>query len=166
MKKGEHGIAIMAARKDLSLTTPVASDCAALNSLIEAILKAAPDTRCMRDPTRGGVAATLNEWVEDSTIGIEIKESDIPVRESTRAICEMLGFDPLTVANEGKVLVAVPADQANAAVEAMRAHPLGREAKEIGVVTGIRPGKVVLHTAFGTSRIVPLPSGELLPRIC
>jgi hydrogenase expression/formation protein HypE len=162
----DHGIAIMAARKDISLETPIASDCASLNSLTEKIIEAAPNVRCMRDPTRGGVAASLNEWVEEKPFGIEIDENDIPVQGSTMAICEMLGFDPLTVANEGKVLVAVPPKECDAALEAMRGHPLGKTAKAIGEVTTQRPGKVVMNTSFGSSRIVPMPSGELLPRIC
>ncbi len=162
----DHGIAILAARKDISLDAPVKSDCAALNELTEAVLKAAPNARCMRDPTRGGVAASLNEWVEDAQFGIALDEKTIPLRDSTRAICEMLGFDPLNVANEGKVIVAIPADEAEATLAAMKDHERGRDAAIIGEVTADRPGKVVMHTAFGTSRIVPLPSGELLPRIC
>jgi hydrogenase expression/formation protein HypE len=162
----DHGIAIMAARKDISFETPITSDCASLNSLTKKIIEAAPNVRCMRDPTRGGVAASLNEWIESKPLGIEINENDIPIQGSTMAICEMLGFDPLTVANEGKALVAVPAEECNAAIEAICAHPLGKAAKVIGEATSQRPGKVVMNTSFGSSRIVPMPSGELLPRIC
>lgn len=162
----DHGIAVMAARKELKLESPIISDCAALSSLTQILLEAAPNTRCMRDPTRGGVAATLNEWVDGTRRGIEIAEANIPLRESTKAICEMLGFDPLSIANEGKLLAVVSPDEVSKALDAMRSHPLGREACEIGQVNADRPGKVVLHTSIGTSRIVPLPSGELLPRIC
>ncbi len=162
----DHGIAVLAARKDLPLSTPIKSDCAALNTLIQSLLDAAPNARCMRDPTRGGLASVLNEWIEDADYGIEIKEDAIPMHDATRAVCELLGFDPLTVANEGKVLAVVPPDVADAALTAMRAHPQGSEACEIGTVTTDRPGTVVLHTTIGTSRIVPMPSGELLPRIC
>lgn len=162
----DHGIAVMVARKDMLLTTPIYSDCASLNSFIQGILTASPNIRCMRDPTRGGVAASLNEWIEGKSHGIEMNEVDIPIHQSTLAICEMLGFDPLNVANEGKVIVAVPSDECDKALEAMRNHQLGKEAKVIGEVTSQHAGKVVLNTRLGTSRIVPLPSGELLPRIC
>lgn len=162
----DHGIAIMAARKELTLETPIESDCAALNELTHAILEVAPNTRCMRDPTRGGVAAALNEWVENADTGITIEEQTIPLNESTRAICEMLGFDPLTVANEGKLLAVVPAAESEAALKAIQTHGLGKAAAIIGSVTTDNPGKLVMNTSFGTTRIVPLPSGELLPRIC
>jgi len=162
----DHGIAIMAARKELTLETPVESDCAALNELTNAIMEVAPDTRCMRDPTRGGVAAALNEWVENTDTGITIEEGAIPLNESTRAVCEMLGFDPLTVANEGKLLAVVPTAESKAALKAMQSHVLGKNAAVIGSVTTDNPGKLVMSTSFGTTRIVPLPSGELLPRIC
>jgi hydrogenase expression/formation protein HypE len=162
----DHGIAILAARKELKLSTPVTSDCASLAALTQAVLDAAPNTRCMRDPTRGGVAASLNEWIENASFGIALNETTIPLNDSTKAICEMLGFDPLTIANEGKVLVAIPRDEANAALEAMRAHPLGKNAAIIGEVTSAHPAKVVMTTTIGTTRIIPMPSGELLPRIC
>jgi hydrogenase expression/formation protein HypE len=162
----DHGIAIMASRKELTLVTPIESDCAALNELTAAILESAPNTRCMRDPTRGGVAAALNEWIENSDKGIAIEEETIPLNESTRAVCEMLGFDPLTVANEGKLVAVVPAEESAAALSALKAHPLGKDASIIGDVTTDKPGKLVMNTIFGTTRIVPLPFGELLPRIC
>jgi hydrogenase expression/formation protein HypE len=162
----DHGIAVLAARRDISLETPVTSDCAALNTLTRSLREAAPNTRCMRDPTRGGIASVLNEWIEGRPYGIELREDALPLRDATRAVCELLGFDPLTVANEGKVIVVTPPDEADAALSAMRAHPRGRESRVIGTVTADRPGKVVLHTTIGTARIVPMPSGELLPRIC
>jgi hydrogenase expression/formation protein HypE len=162
----DHGIAIMSARKDIRLDTPIKTDCAALGNLTGTVLDAAPNVRCMRDPTRGGVAAVLNEWVEGKALGIELDEASIPMHDATRAVCEMLGFDPLTVANEGKVIAAVPADEAQATLAAMQRHPLGKNAAIIGKVSTDRPGKVVLATSFGTKRIVPMPSGELLPRIC
>jgi hydrogenase expression/formation protein HypE len=162
----DHGIAIMTARKELKIDQPVESDCASLGGLALGIIDTSPNLRCMRDPTRGGLAATLNEWVENKDICIELNEQKIPIKESTRAICELLGFDPLSVANEGKILAVVPADEAEAALDAIRKTELGKSAAIIGEATQNHPGKVILKTAFGTSRIVSMPSGELLPRIC
>ena len=163
---GDHGIAVLSQREGLEFETELLSDSAALNGLIETMLAAAPHTHCMRDPTRGGLAAALNELAGTSKVGIEIEESAVPVRPAVAAACEMLGFDPLTVANEGKLIAFVPPQEADAALAALRAHPLGREATRIGVVTEQHPGMVLARTGIGGRRVVDMPLGELLPRIC
>jgi hydrogenase expression/formation protein HypE len=163
---GDHGIAVLSKREGLEFETELLSDSAALNGLIEALLAAAPHTHCLRDPTRGGLAAALNELASTSNVGVEIEETAVPVRPAVAAACEMLGFDPLTVANEGKLIAFVPPEEAEAALEAIRAHPLGREAAQIGVVTEEHPGMVLARTGIGGRRVVDMPLGELLPRIC
>ncbi len=163
---GDHGIAVLSQREGLTFETELVSDSAPLNGLVEALLEAAPHTHCLRDPTRGGVAAALNELAGTSGVGIEIDESAVPIRPAVAAACEMLGFDPLTVANEGKLVAIVPPEEAEAALEAMRAHPLGRDAARIGTVTEEHPGLVLARTGIGGRRIVDMPLGELLPRIC
>jgi hydrogenase expression/formation protein HypE len=163
---GDHGIAVLSQREGLAFETELLSDSAALNGLIEAMLTAAPHTHCMRDPTRGGLAAALNELASASKVGIEIEEAAVPVRPEVAAACEMLGFDPLTVANEGKLIAFVPPEEADAALAALRAHPLGREAARVGVVTGEHAGMVLARTGIGGRRVVDMPLGELLPRIC
>ncbi len=163
---GDHGIAVLSQREGLEFETELLSDSAALNGLIEAMLAAAPHTHCMRDPTRGGLAAALNELAGTSKVGIEIEEAVVPVRPAVAAACEMLGFDPLTVANEGKLIAFVPPEEADAALAALQAHPLGREAARIGVVTGEHTGMVLARTGIGGRRVVDMPLGELLPRIC
>jgi hydrogenase expression/formation protein HypE len=163
---GDHGIAVLSQREGLEFETELVSDSAPLNGLVEALLAAAPHTHCLRDPTRGGLAAALNELAGTSTVGIEIEEAAVPVQPAVAAACEMLGFDPLTVANEGKLIAFVPPEEAEGALEAMRAHPLGREAAHIGVVTEEHPGMVLARTGIGGRRVVDMPLGELLPRIC
>lgn len=163
---GDHGMAIMAARQKLELEGGLESDSAALHELAQAVLRACPETRAMRDPTRGGLAATLVEIATRRQIGIEADEAAVPVRDSVRGACEILGLDPLLVANEGKLVAFAPESGAAAALEAMRAHPLGREAAAIGRVTTDHPGTVVLRTPIGGKRILDLPFAELLPRIC
>ena len=163
---GDHGIAVLSQREGLAFETELVSDSASLNSLVDALLAAAPHTHCLRDPTRGGLAAALNELAETSSIGIEIEESVVPVRPAVAAACEMLGFDPLTVANEGKLVAFIPPDEAEEALVALRSHPLGREAARIGVVTEEHKGMVLARTGIGGRRVVDLPLGELLPRIC
>lgn len=163
---GDHGAAILAARGDLSVSTSVASDCAPLNGLIGALLDAAPDTRLIRDATRGGLAAVLNELAEASRVGVRVTESAIPIRAEVRGLCDLLGLDPLYLGNEGVAVAVVPADQADAALAALRAHPLGVLAAAIGAITTDRPGRVVLDTPFGGTRIVDLLVGDPLPRIC
>ncbi len=163
---GDHGIAVLSQREGLEFETELLSDSAALNGLIETMLAAAPHTHCMRDPTRGGLAAALNELAGTSKVGIEIEEAAVPVRPAVAAACEMLGFDPLTVANEGKLIAFVPPEEADAALAALQAHPLGREAARVGVVTEEHAGMVLARTGIGGRRVVDMPLGELLPRIC
>lgn len=163
---GDHGAAILGARGDMALTSPIESDCAALHDLIDALLAAAPGTRFLRDATRGGLATVLNEVAEASQVGIVIEEEHTPLREEVKGFCEILGLDPLYLANEGKIVCAVPPEQAEAARAAMRAHPLGREAAIIGRAAEERPGRVVMQTRFGGRRIVDMLVGEQLPRIC
>jgi hydrogenase expression/formation protein HypE len=163
---GDHGIAILAARGELGFEAEVASDTAPLNGLIAKVLEVAPHTHVMRDPTRGGLATTLNEIATQSQTGFWLDEKAIPVNPSVRAACEMLGFDPLYVANEGKVIVIVPPEEAEQALVAMHAHPYGQQAKRIGEVRADPPGRVLLRTLIGGSRILDVLAGELLPRIC
>ena len=163
---GDHGAAILCARGDMALDTPIESDCACLHELIESLLAAAPDIRFLRDATRGGVATVLNEIAEASQVAIEIDEAATPIREEVKAFCEILGLDPLYLANEGKVVIVVPPDEAEAALAAMRAHPLGAGAAAIGRVADGEAGRVTMRTVFGGRRIVDMLVGEQLPRIC
>ncbi|MCC6148015.1 MAG: hydrogenase expression/formation protein HypE [Anaerolineaceae bacterium] len=163
---GDHGIAVLSARGELGIETQIESDTAPLNGLIQAVLAAAPHTHVLRDPTRGGLATTLNEIARQSQIGILIEERAIPVSPPVKAACEMLGFDPLYIANEGKVIVITPADEASAALEAMRACKYGKEAMRIGVVADEPKGRVLLKTLIGGNRILDVLAGEILPRIC
>lgn len=163
---GDHGITILAQREALELEGSVESDTAPLHELAAAILAAAPNTHAMRDPTRGGLAATLVEVASRASVGIAIREADLPVRDAVRGACELLGLDPLHVANEGKLVAFVPEEEADAALEAMRAHPLGREARRIGHVVQAHAGQVRMRTWAGGERIVDLPWAEPLPRIC
>ena len=163
---GDHGIAVLSEREGLELGTEVRSDSAALHTLVDAMLDASLRIRAMRDPTRGGLASTLNEIAAQSRVGIEIDERAIRVNDAVRGACELLGFDPLYVANEGKLAAVVEREAAEAVVEAMRRHPLGREAAIVGTITGAHPGMVTMRTAFGTTRIVDMLAGDQLPRIC
>ncbi len=163
---GDHGAAILNARGDLALDTAIESDCAPLNGLIDTLISAAPGLRMMRDATRGGIAAVVNELAEASKVGIRLDELSLPMRPEVMGFCEILGLDPLYLANEGKILAVVPAGETEAALAALRAHPLGREAAVIGEVTGERPGRVVMRTRFGGERIVDMLVGDQLPRIC
>lgn len=163
---GDHGVAIMTCREGLELHGDVASDTAPLGQLAAALRAAAPGVHAMRDPTRGGVAATLVEISGRRNLGIEVDETAIPVRSEVRGACELLGLDPLLVANEGKLVAFVPEAQADRALAALRAHPLGTRAARIGTVTEDHPGVVVLDTAVGGRRILDLPLSEPLPRIC
>jgi hydrogenase expression/formation protein HypE len=163
---GEHGVAILAQREGLELEGEIRSDTAPLGSLAEAILAAAPSVHAMRDPTRGGLGAVLVEIATRQSLGIEIVESAIPVSEVVRGACELLGLDPLLVANEGKLVAFVPAEAANAALAAMRAHPLGHGAARIGRVTEEHARSVWLETPIGGNRVLDLPLSEPLPRIC
>jgi hydrogenase expression/formation protein HypE len=163
---GDHGAAILSARGDMALETPIESDCAPLHDLIAGILTAAPGTRFLRDPTRGGVATVLNEIAAAAQLTIEINEAATPLRDEVRGFCEILGLDPLYLANEGKIVVIVPEDQAPRALAAMQAHPLGRAASTIGHAVAGEPGRVTMRTVFGGQRIVDMLVGEQLPRIC
>ena len=162
----DHGMAILTSREGLSFHSRVTSDTAALNGLVEAMLEVSRDLHALRDPTRGGLATTLNEFAISSRIGILLDEAAIPVRPEVRGACGVLGIDPLYVANEGKLVAAVPAATAARVLAGMRSHPLGREAAIIGEVVRENPGLVAMRTAFGATRIVDMPVGEQLPRIC
>jgi hydrogenase expression/formation protein HypE len=185
---GDHGIAILAQREGLEFETTIESDSAALHGLVAEMLKTKYDEgapllagvarsgnfapcataaiRCMRDPTRGGLSSTLNEIAEQSRVGIEIEEELVPIREDVRGACEMLGLDPLYVANEGKLVAIVASEAADELVKTMRQHPLGKEARIIGAVTKKNAGLVTMRTSLGTTRIVDMLAGDQLPRIC
>jgi hydrogenase expression/formation protein HypE len=163
---GDHGIAVMSQREGLKFSVPVESDCAPLNRLVSDMLEASPLIHCLRDPTRGGLATTLNELARQSAVGIRIDQEKIPVRDGVRAACELLGFDPLYVANEGKLVAIVDPEDADKIAAKMKRNKYGTDAAIIGEVSADHPGKVVMRTNYGSSRIVDMLSGELLPRIC
>lgn len=163
---GLHGIAVMSVREGLEFGSEIRSDCAPLNGLVEALLEVVPDVHMLRDPTRGGVAASLNEIAKSSSTGIEIVERSVPVPDDVRAACGFLGLDPLYVANEGKLVAFVPEAEADAALAALQAHELGAGAARIGTVVAEHPGVVVARTGIGGTRVVDLPLAEQLPRIC
>jgi hydrogenase expression/formation protein HypE len=163
---GDHGLTIMTQREGLLFEGALRSDCAPLHTLVADILRACPQVRVLRDPTRGGLATTLNELAEQSRVGIEIVETAVPIHEAVQAAAEVLGLDPLYVANEGKLIAMVPEACAAEALAAMRAHPLGAEAAIIGHVTAAHPGQVALRTLLGTHRLLGMLAGEQLPRIC
>jgi len=163
---GDHGMAIMMQREGLSFSLPLSSDCAPLNGLVEAMLSASDGIHCLRDPTRGGLATVLNELAVQSNVGIEIEEPTVPVRDAVRAACEMLGLDPLYVANEGKLVAVVAERDAERVLAAMQEHPLGADAAIIGRVVAEHSRRVVLRTALGARRILDMLAGEQLPRIC
>ena len=162
----DHGMAVMAQREGMRFASEIASDCAPLYQMVAQVLEAAPNVHCLRDPTRGGLAATLNELAAQSGVRIEISESEIPVADNVRVVCELLGIDPLHVANEGKMIAIVPGNEAESALAAMRAHKYGTRAAIIGSVTESGAGQVHLRTAMGSLRILDTPSGDILPRIC
>lgn len=162
----DHGMAVMLARGDLAIDAPIESDSRAVNHLVEALLEAAPSTRWMRDVTRGGLATVLNELAETSGLGVAIEDEKVPVRDMTRAACDILGIDPLYVANEGMFTAIVPADEADAAVEAMKKLPGGENAAVIGRIVAEPAASVVLITGFGGTRMVDKLVGDPLPRIC
>ena len=166
---GDHGITIMSCRESLSFSADLRSDAAPLNHLIAEVLAAAPGVRCFRDPTRGGLASTLNEFASQAQVDITVEEDAVPVKPAVLGACEMLGYDVMQVANEGKMVCIVPADQADAALAAMRANPYGADAAIVGEVSEARADrgpKVFLRTAFGGTRILDMLVGEQLPRIC
>lgn len=163
---GVHGIAVMSCREGLEFGTTVESDTAPLNGLVAAMLATGADVHVLRDPTRGGVAASLNEIAKAAKVGVALIERDLPIPAAVRDACGLLGLDPLYVANEGKLLAFVPAQDADVVLEAMHAHPLGRSAVVIGRCVHEHPGMVVARTGLGGTRVVDLPVGEQLPRIC
>jgi hydrogenase expression/formation protein HypE len=163
---GEHGATILAARGDIELESAIESDCQPLNDLVRALLAAAPTTRALRDATRGGIAAVLNEMATAAGAGILLEERSLPLRADVAGFCEILGLDPLYLANEGLLVAIVAPDQADAALAAMRSHPAGAASTMIGTVIAERPGVVAMNTAFGGTRIVDMLIGEQLPRIC
>ena len=163
---GDHGVAVLIARNQLALEAEVTSDCQPLHDLVAAVLAACPGTRCLRDATRGGLATVLNEFARGSGVGIHIRERDLPIREPVRGACEILGLDPLYLANEGKLVAVVPALDADNVLTAMHADPAGADAAIIGEVTREPRAMVVMETAFGGDRVVDMLVGEQLPRIC
>ena len=162
---GDHGAAILNARGDLALEASITSDCAPLHHLVATMLQVCPDIHCLRDATRGGLATVLNEFAEQSGVNMYVDEEALPIRTPVRGMCELLGLDPLYLANEGKLVAVVPADQADSTLQAMQTLPEGKEARIIGHVTAGK-GHVILRTAFGGERIVDMLPGEQLPRIC
>jgi hydrogenase expression/formation protein HypE len=163
---GDHGIAIMSLRAGLQFETEIMSDSAPLNGLVATMLETYDDIHAMRDLTRGGLAAAANELAQAAGVGLEIDELAVPVQPAVESACEMLGLDPLHIANEGKLLAVVPAEAAEVVLATMQSQPLGRQAAIIGRVVGAHPGVVVGRTAIGSQRVIDLPAGELLPRIC
>jgi hydrogenase expression/formation protein HypE len=163
---GDHGIAIMSVREGLGFESEIRSDTAPLNGLVAEMLAVTQEIHCLRDATRGGLSAVLNELAIASNVGIEFEEARVPVRPAVNAACEMLGLDPFYIANEGKLVAFVPEPVAEAVLAVMKDNEYGNEAAIIGRVTKEHPGLVVAKTAIGGSRVVDLPAGELLPRIC
>ncbi|MDO8491488.1 MAG: hydrogenase expression/formation protein HypE [Dehalococcoidia bacterium] len=163
---GQHGMAVLCQREGLRFSAPIESDCAPLNRLVADMLAASRAIHSLRDPTRGGLATTLNEMAKQSKVGIRIVEDKVPVLNPVRGACELLGFDPLYVANEGRMIAILPAAEAEAVLAGMRANRYGAEAAVIGEVVAEHPGKVVMTTRLGATRVVDMLVGELLPRIC
>lgn len=163
---GDHGAAIVDARGEMSLENTIHSDCQTLNGLIADMLVTCPDIHCMRDATRGGIATVLNEFALSSQVGITLNEDALPVRSEVRGMCEILGLDPLYLANEGKVVAIVPAEKADAVLSTMRRHKAGKDSAIVGIVSQQPAGRVILKTGFGGERIVDMLVGEQLPRIC
>jgi hydrogenase expression/formation protein HypE len=163
---GDHGIAIMSVREGLKFQSEIKSDTAPLHGLVAAMLENTIEIHCLRDATRGGLAAVLNELAEASKVGIEFDEVKVPLRPEVMAACEMLGLDPLFIANEGKLVAFLPEKYADSTLAVMRRHPYGKDATIIGKVVEQHAGRVVAKTSIGGSRVVDLPAGELLPRIC
>ena len=163
---GDHGIALISRRESLTFESPVESDCAPLNTLVKEVLQTTPHIHCLRDPTRGGLASPLNEFAESSGVGVRIKADKLPIKKTVLATCELMGFHPLYIANEGKLVAVVDSQDAEAVLQRIRENPYGREAEIIGEIVEDHSGRVIMETRLGTSRIIDLLSGELLPRIC
>ncbi|MEW6260384.1 MAG: hydrogenase expression/formation protein HypE [Thermodesulfobacteriota bacterium] len=162
----DHGVCVLANRQGMGFDVPIESDTAALNGLVQAMLETDPDIHVLRDPTRGGLGTTLNEIAVQAAVGIRIEEEAVPMRPAVAGLCELLGYDPLYLANEGKLVAVVSGASVERILETMRNHPLGRQAACIGEVVDAHPGRVVLKTRIGGQRIVDMLSGEQLPRIC
>jgi hydrogenase expression/formation protein HypE len=163
---GDHGIAIMSLREGLKFSVPVESDCQPLNKLVQQMLEISPTIRCLRDPTRGGLATTLNEIATQSQKGVFINEAVVPVKEAVRAACELLGLDPLYIANEGKLVAVVESSEADKILASMKRSPYGKDAAIIGEIIAEHTGKTIMKTRLGSSRMLDMLSGDLLPRIC
>ena len=163
---GDHGIAVLSQREGLKFRSPVQSDCAPLNKLVAEMLEISHNIHCLRDPTRGGLATTLNDFAQQSNVGISIVEEKIPVDKAVSAACELLGFDPLYIANEGKLVAVIDPADADEVLAEMKANQYGTGSTIIGEIVKDHPGQVVMQTRMGASRIVDMPVGELLPRIC
>jgi hydrogenase expression/formation protein HypE len=163
---GDHGVAVMAQREGLKFSVPIESDCAPLNGLVSDILQVSYNIHCLRDPTRGGLATTLNELAAQSAVGIQVYEDNMPVKDAVRGMCEILGLDPLYIANEGKMVIIAAPEDADKIVAALHKIRYGKDAAVIGEVTSQYKGRVVLKTGLGASRIVGMLTGDLLPRIC
>jgi hydrogenase expression/formation protein HypE len=169
---GDHAIAVLTARGEYNLKTDVASDCAPLWDVVDASVTALRESgdvqalRFLRDPTRGGLTTVLAEVAEEAQLGIEVDEARIPVSAAVSSVCDLLGYDPLTLANEGKMVIVVAPEAAEAVLDAVRRTEYGRDARRIGVITAAHPGRVGLRTEYGTRRVLDMPVGELLPRIC
>jgi hydrogenase expression/formation protein HypE len=163
---GNHGTAILIARGELALETDIESDCQALHELVAEIIKVCPEIHAMRDATRGGLATVLNEFAQTSNLGIRINENAIPIREEVNGVCEILGLEPLYLANEGKLVIVAPPEKADLILETMGNHPTGKDASIIGEIITNPPGIVLLKTAFGAERIIDMLVGDQLPRIC
>lgn len=163
---GKHGATIFAAREGIDFSTDLKSDCASLWPVVEKLIESGIEIRALRDATRGGVSAVLNEWSKQSDICVEIEEEKIPVCDEVNGVCELLGFEALSLANEGTFVMAISKDQALKALDVLKSIETSQEASIIGKVTSKHKGKVVLNTAWGTQRFIDLPTGELLPRIC
>jgi hydrogenase expression/formation protein HypE len=163
---GKHELAVISARNGFNFETEIVSDCAPLNGMIQDILSISSRVKWMRDPTRGGLGAVLNELVEGKSFGARIEEALIPLEDAVKGICELLGFDPLYMANEGKVVMIVAPEDANRVLRVMKSHPLGSESSIIGEIVPEPDGKLILKTEIGGHRVVDMPAGEMLPRIC
>lgn len=163
---GDHGLTVLSHRQGLAFEAPVQSDCASLNHLTLKLIKALPSVHVLRDPTRGGLATTINEIAQQSGVGVELEDAAMPVLPAVAAGCEILGLDPLYLANEGKLICVLPEKHADKALAVMRRDPLGRGARVIGRVTAENPGKVILRTGLGGRRLLGMLEGEQLPRIC
>ena len=163
---GEHGVAVMSQRAGISFQTSVVSDCAPLWSLVKTVIDSGAEIHAMRDPTRGGLAVTVSDFARAARVGVRLQETALPVSREVCGACDLLGLEPLTIANEGKVVVVCRGSDAGRVVNAMKAHPLGKEARVIGEVIEKPKGVAVLRTAIGSERIIDIPTGEDLPRIC